>query len=146
VRTQDVALSAAPAVRLGDGPHDPTLAFPIGFGFEAFTPETDQYGVVEYSFGGPFLRPELWLDLGEQVSLRVGPEAQWLLVIDNALRRQKIGGQGLALGGQGSIEARLGSVFRLALVYRESHASIGGTRGDFSNVERFLTARLAGAM
>ena len=145
-RMQHVALSAAPMFRLGDQKGSPTLVFPIGFGFDAFVPEVDEYGVLEYSLGGPFLRAELRADLGESIGVRLGPELQWIVLIDDALRNEQVCCQGVAVGAEGSIEARIGSVLRVSLAYRESHASLPSARYEFSNVTRFLTARIAGAL
>ena len=120
--------------------------FPLGFVFRAFVPEVDYLLVSEYSLGGPEVRAELWLHLGEYVTLRLGPELQWIVVVDDALRREDVTGSGLALGGQGTLEGKIGPVFRVALAYRESHTTVPGTRSNFRDTERFFTVRVAGEM
>jgi hypothetical protein len=146
VRAQRVELTAAPAVRLGDSPGDARLAFPIGFAFRAFVPEVDYLLISEYSLGGPELRVELWLALGDYIDLRVGPELQWIMLVDDALRREGVDAMGLAFGGQATLEGKIGPTFRMVLAYRELRSGVPGIRQDFSDVERFLTARIAGEL
>lgn len=146
VRAQRVELTAAPAVRLGDAPGDARLAFPIGFAFRAFVPEVDYLLISEYSLGGPELRVELWLALGDYLELRVGPELQWIMLVDDALRREGVDATGLAFGGQATLEGKVGPTLRVVLAYRELHSGVPGTRTDFSDTERFLTARIAGEL
>jgi hypothetical protein len=101
--------------------------------------------VQEYALGGPQLRAELWLKLGELVRLRIGPEAQWIVLIDGAMRGEGACCQGLAVGGQGLLEASVGPIFRVAFAYRESHAFVP-LASRFEDVERMLTARIAGEL
>lgn len=146
VRAQRIELSAGPVIRLGASSRAPALAFPVGFAFRWFFPEVHQYTSVRaYELGGPQLRAELIIGLGDRVRLRVGPEAQWIVLIDPELRRQGACCSGLALGGQGAIEASVGEVLRIAFAYRESHAWVPGT-ARFEDAERFLTARIGGAL
>jgi hypothetical protein len=146
VRSQRVELSAAPVLRLGSGADAPALAFPIGFVFRSFLPEVHQFNVPKYSLAGPNLRAELLLELSELVHLRAGPELQWLVLVDGSLRREGACCQGASLGGQGSIEARVGPTFSVALAYRESHEFVPAGSWRFMDVERFLTARIAGEL
>jgi hypothetical protein len=146
VRAQRVELCAAPWVRLGNTPNAPALAFPLGFAFHSLFPGVHQFDMPKYSVGGPQLRAEVMVALGEFVSLRAGPEAQWLLLIDPSLRREGACCQGFAFGGQGSLQASVGPGVRIALAYRESHAFVPSGSWMFMDVQRFLTARIAGEL
>jgi len=146
VRTQRIELGAAPILRLGQGPHAPSLAAPLGLVFRAFLPEQPQPALPEHVLGGPALRVELRLPLGEWVELRAGPEAQWIMLIDSSLRRENACCHGVALGGQASAETSIGSPLRVGLAYRESHAFVPAVDWRFKDVERFLTLRIAGEL
>lgn len=91
-------------------------------------------------------RAELRLPLGERVDLRVGPEAQWIVIINPALADEGACCQGFAAGGQAAIEASVGPYFSAALAYRQSHAFAPAGAWRFKSVERFLTARIAGEL
>jgi hypothetical protein len=101
--------------------------------------------VESYALGGPLLRAELILPLGDPVRLRFGPEAQWIVLVDGSMREEGACCGGIAIGGQGALEASVGPVFRVAFAYRESHAFVPFT-WRFKDVERFLTARIAGEL
>jgi hypothetical protein len=146
VRIQRVELSAAPVVRLGDDPRSPALAFPLGVSFSAFSSGVPQYPIDDYRLAGPHVRVEVWLPLLSWAALRLGPEAQWLLLLDASLRDRGACCQGVAVGGQGSLEAAIGSTLRLALSYRQSHAFVGGGDDRFRDLERFATLRIAGEL
>jgi hypothetical protein len=146
VRAHRLELSFAPVLRLFAKDGDVALAFPIGFAFHAFVPESHQYPTLAvHAFGGPQLRTELWLKLGELVRLRIGPELQWIVLVDGAMRGEGACCQGLAVGGQGVLEASVGPVFRVAFAYRESRTFVPVV-SRFEGVERFLTARIAGEL
>jgi hypothetical protein len=146
VRSQRVELSVAPVLRLGQARNAPALVLPLGFAFRSLFPGVHQFSVPKYGIGGPHLRAEVLVPLGELVSLRIGPEAQWLVVIDRSLKREGACCQGIAVGGQGSLQARVGATIRIVLAYGESHAFVPSGSWRFMDVERFLTARIAGEL
>jgi hypothetical protein len=146
VRAQRFEASVAPVIRLGSAPRDPALAFPLGFAFRSFAPDVHEFPLQSYKLGGPLARAELLLPLGEWVELRAGPEVQWLLLIDSNLRDAGACCQGIAIGGQGSIQANVGSAVRVALAYRQSHTFVPIGAWQFKDVERFLTLRIAGEL
>lgn len=144
VRWQRGELSVAPVVRLGTASNALALAFPFGFAFQSLSPSVHAFSVKSFSLGGPNLRAELRMALGELVALRVGPEAQWIVLIDSRLRRDGACCQGFAVGAQAAIEARVGPIVRASIAYRQAHAFVPAGAWRFKNVERFLTARLSG--
>ncbi len=145
-RFQRGELSVAPVLRLGDSASDPAIALPIGFVVQFFEPIVHQHSLQRYTLGGPNARAELRLPLGERVDLRVGPEAQWIVIINPALADEGACCQGFAAGGQAAIEASVGPYFSAALAYRQSHAFAPAGAWRFKSVERFLTARIAGEL
>ncbi len=147
-RAERAELSAAPAFRLGDGESAPSLAFPIGVGVRTFWPTVHEQPLVGYSLLGPQLRAELVLPLAGVLRLRFGPELQWIVAVDHALRVEGVAAQGAAVGGEARLQARLGPVFRLELCYRESHAFASSENAGpiFTDVERFATLRVSGAL
>ncbi len=144
-RTQRVELSVAPAVRLGASANAPVLVFPLGFAYRTFVPEEHQYQVPRYNLGGPMLRAELSVKLGEVITLRAGPEAQWIVVVGPSLRHEGACCSGVGLAGQVALEAEVGEHVRVALAYREASSSVP-VESLFEDVERLLTARIAGEL
>jgi hypothetical protein len=148
VRAERVELAAGPTLRFGESPRSVALAIPIGFSVRTLWPDVHDLPVVGYSLLGPFARAELCLSLGDALALRVGPEVQWIVAVDQVVREQGAGPQGYALGGELVVQAPLGRKLALELTYRESHAFVPGQRGrvQLTDVERFATARLSGAL
>jgi hypothetical protein len=145
-RVQRAELTFAPRVRLASSRHAFALAFPVGMMLRSFVPELHQFGLPNYLLAGPQLRVELLAPLGDQVLLRLGPEVQWLALVDHSLREQGACCQGVALGAQASLEAHLGSTLSVALQARESHAFVGQGVRAFNEVERFVTAVVGGRL
>jgi hypothetical protein len=146
VRAQRIELSVAPVLRLAEAPNAPVLAFPIGLAVHSLFPELHQFSMPKYTLGGPQLRAELWLQLGDLVRLRAGPEAELLLLVSSSLRSEGACCQGLSLGGRASVEASVGPVIRIALSYAEAHRFVPIGSWSFMETERFLTARIAGEL
>jgi hypothetical protein len=146
VRTQRAELAAAPIMRLGGTSSRLSLALPMGLSIQSLAPEEHQYDMPSYLLGGPFVRPEARIELGEIVQLRAGPDLQWIVLLSESLRERGVCCQGIAFGGQGAIEASVGTHVSVALAYREMHAFAPGSRTSFQDVQRFLTARVAGAV
>ncbi|MDD9939507.1 MAG: hypothetical protein OXU20_00465 [Myxococcales bacterium] len=147
VRSHRLALAFAPTLRLGDSARALALAFPLGFVVRHLWPQTDQYRTPEYMLGGAFIRPELLWPLTDSVRLRIGPEVQWLPLLDGTLTRSGVSCcQGVAIGAQGSLQADLSEAIAVELFYRESHASVSANRGTLGDVERFVTAGLVGRL
>jgi hypothetical protein len=146
VRLHRVELSAAPAIALGDGKGALGLAFPAGVVFRSLVPEVHQYDLPDYELGGLLLRGELWLELGEWITVRAGPELQWLVLVDSSLRDEGACCQGVALGGQGSIQLNAGPTLRVSLGYRESRAFVPAGNWQYRDAERLLIMRVAGEL
>jgi hypothetical protein len=94
---------------------------------------------------GPQARLELSTKLIGPVELRLGPEVQWITLIDQSLRIDGVYAQGVALGAEATLTVELSDVWSLALNYRESHALASSTRGtEFQDIERYMTLRASG--
>jgi hypothetical protein len=144
-RSSHFEVSVVPALRLGADRRGPRLALPLGISARTFWTETHDASTFGYSLIGPHVRPELWCPFGPFM-LRVGPELQWIVAIDRALRRDGVSGQGVSLGAEASVALALHEAFGLELSYRQAHALIAGRgeRADFDDTERYVTLRLAG--
>ena len=145
-RFQYLEAGLTPVLRLGDSSRSAALALPLAFGIRTFSPNVRQYSIERFVLGGPQARLELRLPLGELVSLRLGPEAQWVLLINSGLADQGACCQGVSVGGQGLLEAHVGSVLRAQLFYREAHTFVPTVSSRFRSVERFLMACIAGEL
>jgi hypothetical protein len=144
VRSEQIELSVAPGWQLaGNGLR---LAIPLGAIVRSFWPNVHTLLTPGYSLIGPFARAELTVQLGQRVWLRLGPEVQWIMLIDKALRDTGLNSQGIALGGEAALMVELSKVWALGLAYQESHAFVNTMRGvTFEDVERYLTMRVSGA-
>jgi hypothetical protein len=144
VRSEQIELSVAPGWQLA-GPAL-RLAIPLGAIARTFWPNVHTLMTPGYSLIGPFARAELTVQLAERVWLRLGPEVQWITLIDKALRDTGLNSQGVALGGEASLTVELSTVWALGLAYQESHAIVNTMRGvTFEDVERYATIRVSGA-
>jgi hypothetical protein len=146
-RVERGELSVAPTFRLGSAESAPAIAFPAGLSIRTFWPEVhESAATVGYSLIGPHLRAELIAQLTSVLQLRFGPELQWIIAIDRSIREDGVANQGYSAGGEAALHVQLGPVFGLELCYRESHAFASSTTASpiFSDVERFLSARLSG--
>ncbi|MDH5671891.1 MAG: hypothetical protein OEZ06_07050 [Myxococcales bacterium] len=142
-RFQRGEFTLAPVIRLGATAEALRLAIPIGLSMLSFAPTVGQYSVEPIQFGGPSARAELRARFGDVVSLRVGPELQWIAWMSSELADEGACCQGFAAGGRGELDALVGSSFRASIAFRQNHAfaPLGGWR--FKSVERLLIARLA---
>jgi hypothetical protein len=135
VRSQRMALSVSPSWRLAP---QTRLGFVLGATLRSFWPEDRSLQTPSYNLVGPHARGELAIGLAGPVRLRVQPELQWLLLIDEHANSPT---QGAAIGGELALELRWGPSRTLALSYRESHALLArGAR--FRDVERYLTVHI----
>lgn len=139
-------ISIGPVVRVREGRRSLAIAVPLGFVAQFFEPSVQQFTLERFSLAGPNARVELRAWLGETVSVRAGPEIQWIVLINQGLADAGACCQGFSAGGQGAIEAALGPVLRASLAYREARAFAPAGAWRFKSVERFLTARLAGEL
>jgi hypothetical protein len=146
VRIQHIEVSVAPIVRLGRAAHTPSLAFPISLALRSFSPAIHQYPIFDYDLGGPRVGAELWIQLGERIELRAGPEVQWLVLIDSSLRRAGACCQGVSVGGQAAIQATISERLRVALAYHESHGFVPVGSWRFKDIDRFLALHISGEL
>jgi hypothetical protein len=147
VRSEHVELSAAPTFRLGEDAGGLAVAFPIGFTLRTFWPEVHKLMTPGYSLGGPLVRAELIVPLRDLLVLRIGPEFQWIVMIDHVLTDDGMASQAVGIGGEATLALRLSPVFALQLAYREVHVlapndTVGGQ--SFRDVERYLTLGFSG--
>ena len=106
----------------------------------SFWPDDHALQTPRYQLVGPHVRGELTTTLTGPLRLRVTPELQWLVLIEDDTAST----QGAAIGGELALELALASR-TLALCYRESHALLArGAR--FLDVERYLTLRIEEAL
>jgi hypothetical protein len=85
--------------------------------------------------------------IGDRLSLRIGPEVQWITHVGAELVDRGVDAQGVGLGGEASLELHLGRRFAVHLVYREQRSLIASSQGPtFEDAARFVTARLSGRL
>ena len=85
---------------------------------------------------------------GDALTVRIGPEVHWIVSLDQSVQLDGASAQGIAAGGEVTMEIPLGRKLALELSYREAHAFVPGRVGarDLVDVERFAVARLSGAL
>ena len=143
-RSEEIELSVAPGWSLdGDAVR---LSVPLGAIIRTLWPSVHTLMTPGYSLLGPFARVELSARISGPVVLRLGPEVQWIMLIDRALRDTGVNSQGLAIGGEAALLLDLGETWMVGLAYRESHALASTNRGvTFEDIERYWTLRVSGA-
>jgi hypothetical protein len=149
-RAAHTELSVAPTFRLGDDRARAfRLAVPVGLSVRSFWPDIRELVTPGYSLLGPFVRVELIAPLPPWLLLRVGPELQAILVLDQHMKKAGLEGQGLALGGELGVEVGpFLSWLSLELSYRESHAWVGNRSDgpDLADAERFVILSVRGEL
>jgi len=145
VRASRVELSVAPQFRLGDTPSSVAFLLPVGFALRTFWPEVHALPVPGYTLGGPQARAELAIPFLDIVTLRFGPEVQWIVMIDQSLQNDGLANQGVAFGGEALLQFQVSTLLGIELTYRESHALVltSVTDETFFDVERFFTGRVS---
>ena len=143
-RFQYFEAGVTPVLRLSESLDGLAFALPLSLGIRSFAPRVREYSIERFQLGGPQAGLEARVALGDLVSLRIGPQAQWVLMIKSGLADRGACCQGLTIGGQGLLEAKIGSVLRAQLSYRQAHTFVPIATLGFRSVERFLMARLAG--
>jgi hypothetical protein len=144
-RSERVALEFAPRWRFSNGQIE--LGIPVGATVRTLWAEVHMSQTPSFSLVGPHARAELLLRFSDAISLRIAPELQYIMMVDNDVKNAGVSSSGVALGGDASVEAQVSQVWSLRINYRESHALLSATRGSvsFSDVERYLTLRAVGS-
>jgi hypothetical protein len=144
-RSERVALEFAPRWRFSNGQIE--LGIPVGATVRTLWAEVHMSQTPSFSLVGPHARAELQLRFSDAISLRVAPELQYIMMVDDDVKNAGVSSSGVALGGDASVEAQISRAWSLRINYRESHALLSATRGSvsFSDVERYLTLRAVGS-
>ena len=142
-RAQRLDVSVAPVVHLGSARSDRRLTFPIGFGLRSFWPRPKQSPIADFLLAGPYLRAELHLPLVAAVSLRIGPELQWLLLTK---LRGTDAETGVAVGGTVALSSRLIGSTAFAIAYRASYASVTASGSMLEDVEQYAAVQFQGEL
>lgn len=144
-RSERVALEVAPRWRFGGGKQE--LAIPVGATVRTLWAEVHTSQTPSFSLVGPHARVELRLAFSDMLALRFGPDLQYIMMVDKDLITAGVSSQGVALGGDASVEAQVSEVWSFRVTYRESHALLSAARGtvSFHDVERYLTLRAVGS-
>jgi hypothetical protein len=141
VRSEHVQLSIAPSWRLGPV----RLNIPLGAAMRTLWPGIHTSMTPGYSLFGPFARLELLVPILSQLVLRLGPELQWIVSIDQLIKQEGVNSHGFAVGGEGDLSFAFTPNWALGLHYRESHALVGSNSSvSFTDVERYMTLRILG--
>lgn len=146
VRSHRFEASLAPELRFGDA-RELRLSLALGYTTRSLRPEVHHLLTPSYSLAGPFIRPALRVPiLTKRLALQLAPELIGIVEVGDALNERGIESGGLGLGGEASLELRLGAHFSVVMTFRESHIVLSAQGGDASDVERFLSARIVGEL
>ncbi len=124
------------AVRLGESPGSVRLGAGLGWGVRAFDSEAP-VTLPDYGLGGPRLRAFAVFPIAERLLVALGPEVEWLLVVDDSLTGQGVDAGTLAVGGEARVRLALFDAFHAEALYRESHATLSADGGDSTDRERY---------
>ena len=148
VRVQRVELSASAALLVGDDAWSPALGLELGVAVASFVPELHDRLTPKYALAGPLLRPFGRLEPFDWLTLQLGPELTWIALVDGSLGEDGAGAQGVGLGAEAQVRARLFSGLALELDARGSKVLVAsdGDRADFEDAELFVTLGLVGEL
>ena len=145
LRSHRLGFGLEPRYRFTDSPDSVSLGVFVGWGFRGFRPVVD-IDIPPYTLNGPVLRPELRIPIAAGwVVLRLAPELFVITGISPELRQlAAIGGTGVALGFEASIDIRMIERLHAVLGYRESHATASSSwGGQLTDIERFASVSLS---
>jgi hypothetical protein len=145
LRSHRLGFGLEPRYRFSDSPDGVSLGVVVGWGFRGFRPVVD-IDIPPYTLNGPVLRPELRIPIGAGwVVLRLAPELFIITGVSPELRQlAAIGGTGVALGIEASIDIRMIERLHAVLAFRESHATASSSwAGDFTDNERFASVSMS---
>lgn len=134
---------ALPILWSGEG--SVSVAPALGLGIRNLRPEVHHLSTPAYSLLGPVVQLALGIPLGDTVTLRIAPEAQWLSV-GSGLRERSVEDSGLSVGGELTLGVGVVTGLSLELSYREAHALLSSPDGQAGDVERFVTLRAAATL
>jgi hypothetical protein len=148
VRVQRVELSASADWRIGDDAWSPALGVELGVAVASFVPELHDRLTPKYALAGPLLRPFGRLEPFDWLALQLGPELTWIAIVDGSLGEDGAGDQGVGLGAEAQVRARMFTGLALELDARGSKVLVAsdGERADFEDAELFLTLGLVGEL
>jgi len=146
LRSHRLELAIAAALDLDDARRWAILVR-LGCGVVDLRPESHVF-TPGYFLAGPYARAELQLPLGVHgLHLRLGPEAQWIVLVGRELPHRGIGSEGVGIGGVASIELQLGDRWTLDASYRELRVWLASSQPEsLVDVSRFITAGLTGSL
>jgi hypothetical protein len=145
LRSHRLGFGLEPRYRFSDSPDGVSLGVLLGWGFRGFRPVVD-IDIPPYTLNGPVLRPELRIPIGAGwVVLRLAPELFVITGISPELRQlAAVGGTGVALGIEASIDVRMIERLHAVVAFRESHATASSSwGGEFTDNERFGTVSMS---
>jgi hypothetical protein len=145
LRSHRLGFGLEPRYRFSDSPDGVSLGVLLGWGFRGFRPVVD-IDIPPYTLNGPVLRPELRIPIGAGwVVLRLAPELFVITGISPELRQlAAVGGTGVALGIEASIDIRMIERLHAVVAFRESHATASSSwGGEFTDNERFGTVSMS---
>ena len=141
-RSERVALDIAPTWHFGAL----NVGVAIGASARVLWPEAHLLMTPGYSLIGPHARLELTARFNERLTVRIAPEGQWIVLIDQDLKATGVSSQGMAVGGEAAVNITVSDHIQVGVNYRESHALISTNRNtQFQDVERYLTLRGTGS-
>jgi len=148
VRVQRVELSASARWRIGHSAWSPALGVELGVEVASFVPELHDRLAPKYALAGPLLRPFGRLEPFDWLALQLGPELTFIALVDGTLGEDGAGDQGLGVGAEASVRARLFSGLALELDTRGSKVVVksDGDRADFQDTEHYFTLGLVGEL
>lgn len=114
----------------------------LGYGLRNLKPEVHHLLTPTTTLAGPLLRLAVRIPIGDNFALRIAPELQWILVVEQ-LEDLGLHDSGLGFGGELGFEIAVGGDLSIELAARGSQARVDSDLGATAvDVERLVTARL----
>lgn len=114
----------------------------VGYGLRNLKPEVHHLLTPTTTLAGPLLRLAVRVPIGDTFALRIAPELQWILVVEQ-LEELGLHDSGVAFGAELGFELALGRGLSIEVVARGSQARVASELGATAvDGEQFVSARL----
>lgn len=124
-------------IPLAPGAKPTYLTLGAGWGFRMMDAEMP-VSIPDYTLSGPYARVGLFFPIGDSpLAIGIIPEVGHMSSLSTELSQQGALSDGVLVGAEAHIVLEIIRELVVELIYRESHALLGGQRGGMSDAERY---------
>ncbi len=137
MRVHHLMIGLDTRIPLAPGARPPFLPLGAGWGFRMLDAEIP-VSIPDYTLSGPYARVGLFFPIGDSpLSIGIIPEIGHVSSLSQELSQQAAIGDGVLVGAEAHVRLEIIREVLVELIYRESHALIGGAHGQMSDAARY---------